>query len=95
MTRTDWFATFKVRQASTLAGLAAVLVVAGVMLGVLSAVVATQPGVLERGDWFWLALAGFAALGGGAVCFVVSFVTLCVNVEYIAREAVDRRGGGQ
>jgi len=89
----DWFATFKVRQAAAVAGLGVALFAAAVVLGVLGGVVALQPGAIERGDWFWLALGGSVMLAASTASFVVAFIKLCVNVEYLAREVVDRRGG--
>ncbi|GAB2606004.1 hypothetical protein [Pseudactinotalea suaedae] len=89
----DWFATFTVRQAAAVAGLGVALLSAAVVLGVLGGLVAMQPGAIERGDWFWLALGGSVMLAASMASFVIAFIKLCLNVEYLAREAVDRRSG--
>lgn len=89
----DWFATFKVRQAATIIGAGIALLAAAALLAVVTAYVLWQPEARADGDWAWTAALGFAAACGGCACLVVGFIKLCVNVEYLVREAVDRRGG--
>ena len=89
----DWFATFKVRQAATITGAGIALLVAAAILGLITGFVIVQPGALAERDWAWTATLGVAAACAGGVCLVIGFIKLCVNVEYLVREAVDRRGG--
>jgi hypothetical protein len=92
---------FKVRRASAIAILAVVMVVAGTILGLLAVLVALQPGQLvaletgqpAEGDWVWLALSALVASSTGAALFVVAFVKLCTNVEFLTREVVEVRAG--